>query len=481
MRADRAMTPMMATLAAALWVLAAAPAGAAPAADSTAAPGAAAAAAPAKAGTTAVTAPAPAAKAAPAKPEPANETPEPAPATHHAAANARRVLTAEDVRSAKPGAMCGVCHSDIRVEFDKGVHHSERIGCASCHGGDPNATTVAAAHRGGFRGIPRRRDIPALCASCHSDVARMRPYNLPSDQYALYQTSKHGQLLAKGDEHVAVCIDCHGVHEIRPPSDPKSSVFPRNIPSTCGKCHGDLALMRRYGIKQDVVADYKAGVHGKAFLDAGNSAAPECTRCHGSHGATPPGIGDVDKVCGQCHETVRSYFIAGPHKAGMDKADLPECAACHDHHKTQPATVAMLDTVCLECHDKGGTEAKLAAEFKSMALGASKQIDDAEKLVDEAARIPLYTEDYKARLTDARTALMEAYPVMHALDASEVEPHTRRARSIAEQVSREVKDKFAERRWRIVGLALFWFYLLVTAGIILRARRRAAAAAEGRH
>ncbi|HEX7077527.1 MAG TPA: cytochrome c3 family protein [Candidatus Eisenbacteria bacterium] len=400
--------------------------------------------------------------------------------THRAAAKALRIIPAADLASAAPGTMCGVCHSDIRVEFDRGIHHTERIGCASCHGGDPNATTVEAAHRGGFRGVPRRRDIPTLCASCHSDVARMRGYNLPSDQYALYQTSRHGQLLAKGDEHVAVCTDCHGAHEIRPPDDPKSSVFARNIPTTCGRCHGDLALMRRYGIKQDVAADYKLGVHGKAFLEGGNSAAPECTRCHGSHGATPPGIGDVEKVCGQCHGTVRSYFLAGPHKAGMDKADEPECAACHDHHKTKPATVAMLDTVCLECHDQGSKEVKLAATFKTMAVEASDRIDGAERLVEEAARIPLYVDDYKSRLTDARTALLEAYPVMHALDAAQVEPHTRRARSIAEQVSKEIHDKIAERRWRIAGLGLFWFYLLVTAGIILRARRRAAAAAEGR-
>jgi predicted CXXCH cytochrome family protein len=374
--------------------------------------------------------------------------------------------------------MCGICHSDIRVQFDKGVHKGEGITCTSCHGGDPNATTVAAAHRAPFRGAPRRRDIPALCASCHSDVTRMRPYNLPSDQYALYQTSHHGMRLAKGDENVAVCTDCHGVHEIRPPSDPKSRVFRRNIPATCGQCHGNAALMRKYGHSDNPLADYSAGVHGRAFLGAGNDAAPECTRCHGGHGATPPGVGDVEKVCGQCHETARLYFLAGPHKKAMDAAGLDECAACHGNHKTPPASVAMLDTVCLNCHDQGSKQVKLAATFKTMFTQASQEIDRADKLVTEAARIPLYVDDYKARLTDARTALMESFPVMHALDVAQVEPHTRRARSIAAEVSREIQQKLAGRVWRFVGLVLLWFYLLLTAGILTRARRRAAA--EGR-
>ena len=388
---------------------------------------------------------------------------------------APRSLTASQTAGIKPGQMCGTCHPDVRVPFDRGVHKSEGLGCISCHGGDPNATTVASAHRAPFVGIPRRRDVPRLCASCHADVAKMRPYNLPSDQYILYQTSQHGIRLAKGDERVAVCTDCHGVHEIRPPEDPQSSVFARNIPATCGKCHGDPKLLHLYDRKDNPLADYTAGVHGKAFLLDGNTAAPECTRCHGSHSATPPGVGDVEKVCGQCHGKVRTYFLAGPHRDGMQDAGLPECAACHSNHRIQPASLAMLDKVCLECHEEGSKEVKLAGTFKTMALRASAEIDRADKLVHEAERIPLYVEDYKARLTDARSALMEAYPVMHALDASLVEPHTRRAWSIASQVSREVHDKLAGRVWRIVGLVLFWFYLLVTAAIVMRARRRAVA------
>lgn len=379
-------------------------------------------------------------------------------------------------RAARTSGMCGVCHSDVRVKFDKGIHKTEEIGCISCHGGDPNATTVAAAHRGhGYRGRPRRRDIPALCASCHSDVARMRPYNLPSDQYALYKTSRHGIALAKGDESVAVCTDCHGQHEIRPRDDPQSRVARRNIPATCGHCHGDTTLMQRHGIKQNAFADYKSGIHGRALLLEGNDAAPECANCHGSHGAGPPGFGDVDKVCGQCHAKTRTFFLASAHRGSIESGGRSECAACHHNHKTVEPSPKSFDLVCSECHDAGTPEAHVAGRVKTMLATASAEIDRAHRMVQKAAAIPLYVEDYESRLEDARTALLEMGPVTHSLDTTLVEPHARRARSIASEVSHEIDEKLAGRWWRYVGLGLFWFYLLLTAAIVTRARRTAAA------
>ena len=378
------------------------------------------------------------------------------------------------VAPAKGSAMCGVCHSDIRVKYEKGIHKSEGVPCTSCHGGNSAALTVEGAHGAGFRGKPARRSIPALCASCHADVARMRFYNLPSDQYALYQLSYHGMKLAKGDESVAVCTDCHGVHEIRKPEDPKSQVFGRNIPGTCGKCHGDAAFRKRHGLKQDPVSDYKAGVHGKAYLSGDDPSAPDCTRCHGSHGATPPGVGDVEKVCGQCHLKTRTYFLASPHKEAMDQAGQPECAACHNSHKTQAVPPAEFAASCLGCHDKGDKEYRVGLTLARMKDDAASEIEKADKWVAQAAAIPLYVDDYRSRLQDARTALLEAAPVTHSLDSTLVEPHTRKARSIAARVSEEVREKISSRWWNKVGLGLFWFYLLLTAAVIMRARRRAA-------
>jgi predicted CXXCH cytochrome family protein len=211
------------------------------------------------------------------------------------------------------------------------------------------------------------------------------------------------------------------------------------------------------------------------LLEKGNLSAPDCTRCHGAHGATPPGVGDVDKICGQCHIIARAEYLAGPHKAAMDKAGLPECASCHDHHKILPADIAMLDTVCANCHDKGSSQAKLAMEMKTLYSRSSEEIASARALVDNAAAIPLYVEDYRARLDEARTTLLQSLPVIHSMDLSRVERLTGQARTIAREVQSELNGKLEGRKWRQVGLLLFWFYLLLTVAILLQFRRRALA------
>lgn len=376
--------------------------------------------------------------------------------------------------SSSSGELCGLCHPDARVQFERSVHSSEEIGCTSCHGGDPKASTVSAAHRGDFRGRIRRADVPLICASCHADASRMGPYNLPSDQHALYQTSRHGQRLAQGNSHVAVCTDCHGAHTILHASDPASPTHPLKIASTCGRCHSDAGLMSRYGLTGDPAAELASSVHGAALREAGNSSAPTCSRCHGAHGATPPGVGDVDKVCGQCHPTVRAQFLDGPHKRAMDAAGLPECASCHGHHDVARTGIGMLDTACLGCHDAGSPPAELARQMKTLYSAAADQIDEARRLVDQAAEVPLHVEDHRARLEEARTTLVESLPAMHSLDLRRVEAITSRARSIGDEVESEVNGRLEGRAWLRVGLLIFWFYLLLTVGILARFRVRAA-------
>ena len=46
------------------------------------------------------------------------------------------------------------------------------------------------------------------------------------------------------------CTDCHGEHRILSHADSGSPVFATNVPSeTCGRCHGDLRLTEKYGMK----------------------------------------------------------------------------------------------------------------------------------------------------------------------------------------------------------------------------------------
>src|SRR5574341_1062291 len=165
---------------------------------------------------------------------------------------------------------CVDCHSFLEPplkvtaeQFAADIHAQEGLTCASCHGGDPTKDDDQAMSKAaGFRGKIQRSQIPQLCATCHSDAAFMHKFNpsLRTDQLAQYKTSVHGQRLAKGDEQVAVCIDCHSLHGILPASDSRSSVHPLNVAATCSRCHSDAVRMKAYSIAADQVAGYSVSV-----------------------------------------------------------------------------------------------------------------------------------------------------------------------------------------------------------------------------
>jgi predicted CXXCH cytochrome family protein len=355
------------------------------------------------------------------------------------------------------------------VQFQTSSHAREQVRCVSCHGGDDRSLERGVAHGAGFRGRPARAAIPALCASCHANEARMRPYNLPVDQYALYQTSGHGVRLARGEAKVAVCSDCHGAHDILSPSDPGSRVFPANIPRTCGRCHGDTTVVSR---ENAVFADYSRSVHAQALLDRGNLRAPTCVSCHGVHGAAPPALGDVDKVCGRCHTAERRYLGAGEHRPGGH--EVPECSTCHGAHAITPAQPERLPASCVECHQPDSREAALGQKVWNEYRAASEEVDKAAAVATQAEAVPINTDDYRARLEEAKTYLREALPAAHAVREDVVAGFTTRALSVAHEVESELESKLGHRRvWRYV-LILFWFYLLLTILVLRRLQRRGA-------
>lgn len=366
---------------------------------------------------------------------------------------------------------CGVCHPRERVAFEQSQHAREDVRCVSCHGGNDGSLEKAVAHGGGFTALSNRAAIPTLCGSCHSSLERMRAYNLPVDQFALYQTSAHGLRLKTGDTRVAVCSDCHGAHDILPPSDPASRVYVTNIPRTCGQCHGDSTLVRQRHIP-DVYREYLSSTHARELLERGNLRAPTCVSCHGVHGATPPRTGDVNKVCGQCHTSDRRYFLAGSHRDAMAAQNISECASCHGDHAVAAVDPARLGQVCAQCHDAAGHEAKLGAQLLADYRNAQEEVRKADELIARADQVPIQTDDYKARLEEARTYLREALTATHSVQPELVSGFTLRARSVGSEIQSEIIDKLGNIRTAKLLLILFWFYVLVTAGILRRIRNR---------
>ncbi len=378
--------------------------------------------------------------------------------------------------SARGDEKCSTCHPETRVEYQNSIHAREGVGCASCHGGDPASQDADAAHQGQFDDLADRHSIPASCAKCHSDLEMMRPYNLPIDQYAIYMTSPHGLAVAAGDLRGAVCSDCHGAHDIRDPADSQSRVHVRNLPATCGECHADESLMEPYGLDAAVVQAYHDGAHGKAIV-AGVPAAPSCSSCHGVHGATPPGVGDIDKVCGSCHVETRRAFLEGPHYPRMADADLPECSSCHSNHGIRSLGLTSLKTICIDCHGEGSDEELLGSEIHRLISDAAIEVSAAEALLEEAQKVPLHIEDHLHRIEEARTYLTEAELLVHSVSIEPVEQVTRRARSIGQQIQLEIRPQLSSRTAQI-GLALYWFYVAMTIAILVRTRRRLARSHE---
>src|SRR5437016_4516785 len=245
-------------------------------------------------------------------------------------------------RAQQTGACSNCDQGDSRVkaiaeEFAADIHAQIAMSCNVCHAGGGRGTE---ANR--ISAIPRER-IPELCGSCHADADRIKKFNpsLHTDQLAQYRTSVHGIKFANGDTKAAVCTDCHGVHRMRPASDPGSSVHPLNVAATCQRCHSDAEYMKPYHVATDQYAGYSDSVHHEAMVAGGDLSAPTCTTCHGSHGAVPPGVKSVASVCGTCHVLQARYFEESPHKHIFAMMNIASCVTCHSSHRIKhPDAVA---------------------------------------------------------------------------------------------------------------------------------------------
>jgi len=136
-----------------------------------------------------------------------------------------------------PGT-CGRCHENVERTYRRSIHGqalSQGIRdapvCTDCHG----EHSIAAVRSPESRVSPA--NVPNTCAQCHAAQRIITQYRLPPNVVSTYSDSFHGLALKGGNPTVANCASCHGAHDILPASDPLSSVNPRVLPQTCGKCH----------------------------------------------------------------------------------------------------------------------------------------------------------------------------------------------------------------------------------------------------
>jgi formate dehydrogenase gamma subunit len=155
------------------------------------------------------------------------------------------ILPASDPRSKiwkqNVASTCATCHKNVFDVYRESIHGQavaagvmDAATCTDCHGehrilapGNTESTVSLA------------NVSQVTCSRCHADIQLMGRFNMPASRVSTYQDSYHGLASSSGQQTVANCASCHGVHNIFPSSDPRSTVNKANLSKTCGKCHPD--------------------------------------------------------------------------------------------------------------------------------------------------------------------------------------------------------------------------------------------------
>lgn len=373
---------------------------------------------------------------------------------------------------------CLDCHSALpeplgvtQEKFSHDIHAQKGLTCASCHGGDPTSDDPdkAMSRKAGWKGKIDRKQIPQLCGSCHSDPAYMRQFNpsLRTDQLDQYHSSVHGKRFAAGDAKVAVCTDCHSVHDLRAPSDPESTVNPVNVATTCARCHADASYMKGYSIPTDQFAKYSTSVHHDAIAVRGDLSAPTCTTCHGNHGATPPGVDKVQNVCATCHAFQAQMYDKSSHKKAFQAASLPGCVVCHSNHGIVHPTDAKLGTgteaVCMQCHKPGDVCDQARAGFLSGLGRLDEAIKNADRVLGVAESSGMEVSEARLGQNQAKDSLTKARVTIHSFRKELVDQDIQAGLVFAAKNLQAGQKAMVDRNYRRVGLAIS----LLAIGIVL--------------
>jgi predicted CXXCH cytochrome family protein len=229
---------------------------------------------------------------------------------------------------------CTDCHSDktsdhatgeVKFKSRREVTRAYYEQCKGCHFANYTKTLDGVHYAVMSKGNPKA----AMCVDCHGahDISRpAQPRTRISDtcsrchqvEAEVYARSVHGRASAANPD-VPVCTDCHKAHDT---TDPRDGALAMRTPEICGRCHSDQKLMKRYGLSTEVVSTYLADFHGmsasfqKGQRPAdGRRLAAVCTDCHGVHDiqkAEDPKStvmsANLRKTCARCHAGASDTF-----------------------------------------------------------------------------------------------------------------------------------------------------------------------------
>jgi predicted CXXCH cytochrome family protein len=125
-----------------------------------------------------------------------------------------------DIPGTASAETCQQCHSGIHEQFVNSVHGDALLS------GNPDVPTCIDCHPAHTATDPRtlefRLQSPAMCGECHADKALMAKYGLSTEVFDTYVSDFHGTTVMLFEKttpdqptNKAVCIDCHGAHDIQ--------------------------------------------------------------------------------------------------------------------------------------------------------------------------------------------------------------------------------------------------------------------------
>lgn len=228
--------------------------------------------------------------------------------------------------------VCLFCHldnPDVRervspsagfiAAYERSVHGSALLNgkaaaanCVDCHGNHD-------IQREGERtSSVNRAHIPSTCAKCHKAIEKE------------YSESIHGKAALHGNKEAPVCTNCHGEHNILPPSNPQSPIAAHNVSQeVCSPCHNSVILNEKYGIARNQFRTFATSYHGLA-IRAGSIEVANCASCHSAHNIKPSkdststvNKANLAKTCGKCHPGTNARFTMGSIHIAMEKKEDP--------------------------------------------------------------------------------------------------------------------------------------------------------------
>jgi len=233
--------------------------------------------------------------------------------------------------------------------------------------------------------------------------------------------------------------------------------------------------MAAFGRAAEPPNDWSGSVHAAALVQRGDSSAPTCSSCHGSHGASPPGVADVANVCAQCHVREAELFRASPKRAIFDEIGQPECLVCHGNHRIESPADSWIGlqegAVCAQCHDKTLGGAQTIPDVRQGLDRLSAAVSAADVILTRGERAGMLVDEGRLALREAREHQVRSRVLVHAFAAkpfaeaaAQAVISARRAQDAGEAAMRDLQT----RRRGLVVATLVILAFLVTLGLKIR-------------